>query len=397
MGRLGTSGRGRSVIIVGAGIFGVTAALELRRRGYDVSLLDPGPLPHPLATSTDISKMVRSDYGDDELFTAMAEESIQGWRRWNREWRSELYHNDGFLIMTSETMRPGTFEHDSFELMKMRGVRPERMSSELLKLRFPAWASDRFVDGFLSPMGGWVEADNVVARLIEEARAAGVSVAAGTKVVGLIENGSRVGGVVAADGGQHMADYVVVAAGPWTPTLLPDLQDVMWPVGQPVLYFRPDNPADYRPPRFLPWAADISSTGWYGFPATEDGVLKVSNHGPGRRMSAGSSREVPPAEEGRFRRFLQGTFPSLADAPLISSRYCLYCDTWDGNFLIDHDPDREGLLVATGGSGHGFKFAPVLGNLIADVLEGAANPYASRFAWRARGERKSEPARHLGS
>ena len=78
MDRLRTSGRGRLAIIVGAGIFGVTAALELRRRGYEVSLLDPGPLPHPLATSTDISKMVRSDYGDDELFTAMAEESIEG-------------------------------------------------------------------------------------------------------------------------------------------------------------------------------------------------------------------------------------------------------------------------------------------------------------------------------
>ena len=203
--------------MVGAGIFGVTAALEFRRRDYDVSLLDPGPLPHPLATSTDISKMVRMDYGDDELFTALAEESIEGWHRWNLQWGQELYHNDGFLIMTSRTMRPGTFEHDSLELMKRRG---------------------------------------------------------------------------------HDADS------------------------------------------------------------------------------------------------------SLADAPLVGSRYCRYCrycDTWDGNFWIDHDPEREGLVVATGGSGHGFKFAPVLGNLIADALERVPNPYASRFGWRSRGERKSEPARHLGS
>ena len=385
------------MIVVGAGIFGVTAALELRRRGHEVSLLDPGPLPHPLATSTDISKMVRMDYGDDELFTALAEESIEGWHRWNLQWGKELYHNDGFLIMTSRAMRPGTFEYDSVELMKRRGVGPERVSPDVLKRRFPAWAPDVYVDGVLSPLGGWVEADKVVARLVEEAQAAGVVVSAGTSVVRLIEDGPRTVGVV-TDGGMHQrADYVVVSAGPWTPTLLPHLQDLMWPVGQPVLYFRPENPADYRPPHFLPWAADISRTGWYGFPAMEDGVVKVSNHGPGRRMAPDESREVPPAEEMRFREFLSQTIPSLAGAPLIGSRYCLYCDTWDGNFWIDHDPEREGLVVATGGSGHGFKFAPVLGNLIADVLERAPNPYASRFAWRARGERRSEPARHLES
>ena len=341
--------------------------------------------------------MVRMDYGDDELFTSLAEESIEGWGRWNLQWGAELYHNDGFLIVTSQTMSPGMFEHDSFELVKSRGVGPVRISSEVLKRRFPAWAFDRYVDGFLSPRGGWVEADKVVARLVEQARAVGVLVTSGTSMVSLIEDGPRVGGVVTADGLQRRADYVVVAAGPWTPTLLPYLQDVMWPVGQPVLYFRPENPADYRLPHFPPWAADISRTGWYGFPAMEDGVLKISNHGSGRRMLPDASREVPPVEERRFRRFLRETFPSLADAPLIDSRYCLYCDTWDGNFWIDHDPDREGLVVATGGSGHGFKFAPVLGKLIADVLERAPNPHTSRFSWRPRGERKSERARHLES
>ena len=396
MDRTASPERGDTVIVVGAGIFGVTAALELRRRGYGVSLLDPGPLPHPLATSTDISKMVRMDYGDDEVFTALAEESIEGWRRWNLEWGQELYHNDGLLIMTRETIRPGTFEYDSLELMKRRGISPERISPDELVRRFPAWAPNGYVDGFLSPRGGWVEADKVVARLVEEARAAGVSVAAGTTVVGLIEDGRRTVGVATADGTPRRADFVVVAAGPWTPYLLPQLQDVMWPVGQPVLYFQPENPADYRPPHFPPWAADVSRTGWYGFPAMEDGVVKVSIHGPGRRMSPDAPRDVPPAEERRFREFLRGTFPPLAEAPLIRSRYCLYCDTWDGNFWIDHDPEREGLVVATGGSGHGFKFAPVLGSLIADALERVPNAHASRFAWRPRGERTSEPARHLG-
>ena len=75
---------------------------------------------------------------------------------------------------------------------------------------------------------------------------------------------------------------------------------------------------------------------------------------------------------------------------------CLYCDTWDGDFWIARDPDREGLLVATGGSGHAFKFAPVLGGLTADALEGVKNPYSERFTWRPLGEVKSEEIRYTG-
>jgi glycine/D-amino acid oxidase-like deaminating enzyme len=104
-------------------------------------------------------------------------------------------------------------------------------------------------------------------------------------------------------------------------------------------------------------------------------------------------RTIAPDDEEKFREFLRGTFPRLAGAPLVGSRLCLYCDSWDGNFYIDHDPDRPGLVVAAGGSGHGFKFAPVLGAIIADVVERRANPFASRFAWRERGKLATEAAR----
>jgi glycine/D-amino acid oxidase-like deaminating enzyme len=95
-----------------------------------------------------------------------------------------------------------------------------------------------------------------------------------------------------------------------------------------------------------------------------------------------------------FRDFLGKALPDVLDAPVISNRLCMYCDTWDGDFWIDHDPDRPGLIVATGGSGHGFKFAPMLGPIIADVVEGEQNPFANRFKWRARGELRTEDARY---
>ena len=124
----------------------------------------------------------------------------------------------------------------------------------------------------------------MVARLLQVARSAGVTLREGQQFAQLIEADARVAGIVTGDGAQHRADFVLVAAGAWTPTLLPWLSDVMWATGQPVLHFRPADPALFQPPRFVVWSADIANTGWYGFPALADGTWKIANHGPGRRV-----------------------------------------------------------------------------------------------------------------
>src|SRR5260370_32455088 len=94
------------VTVVGAGINGVTAAIELKKRGHKVVLVDPGPLPHPLAASTDISKAVRAAYGADEDYTALAERSIKLWRQWNRQFGLELYHKTGVLFLRQRKLQP---------------------------------------------------------------------------------------------------------------------------------------------------------------------------------------------------------------------------------------------------------------------------------------------------
>src|SRR5919109_5572873 len=109
-----------TVIIVGAGINGVVAAIELAKRGHSVVLADPGPLPHPLAASTDISKVVRLEYGADEPYTALAERAIEGWRRWNRD-LGTLYHETGLLLLRRTPLALGTLEQDSFEIVSRRG------------------------------------------------------------------------------------------------------------------------------------------------------------------------------------------------------------------------------------------------------------------------------------
>jgi sarcosine oxidase len=179
------------------------------------------------------------------------------------------------------------------------------------------------------------------------------------------------------------ADFVVMTVGAWTPYLLPFTRNFFRATGQPVFHLRPSDPELFAPDRFPVFGADITTTGYYGFPINRDGVVKIANHGPGREMSPDSSDRVVTAEEEKnLREFLVSTFPSIADAPIVYTRLCMYCDTHDGHFWIARDPDREGLVVAAGDNGHGFKFAPVLGEIIADAVDGKDNPLLKKFRWR---------------
>lgn len=358
------------IVVLGAGVFGVTAALALQERGHTVALVDPGPLPRPEAASTDVSKIVRLDYGADELSTELMEQALPRWRAWNAESGRTLFHEDGLLVLTRGPLRPGSFEGDSHALLGRRGHALQPLDRATLRRRFPAWSEGEFDGGYFNPEGGWAESGAVMSWLVERARRAGIAVHEG--VPASVED-------VRAD-----AERVLVAAGAWTPLLLPETTALISVVGQPVLHFRPPEPERWRAPQFPPYTADVGRTGFYGFPALADGTLKLANHGAGHAVHPDAPREIEAGDEARFRAFLARALPGLGQPPLIGSRLCLYDDTPDGHFLVDRHPGREGVFVAAGGSGHAFKFAPVLGGLIADVVEGRAPPWAARFAWRER-------------
>jgi glycine/D-amino acid oxidase-like deaminating enzyme len=379
-------------VVAGGGVFGAAAALELASRGWEVTLLDPHPLPYEGASSTDVSRMIRMDYGSDVFYHELAERALDGWDRWNADWPRPLYHQDGFLILSKGPMAPGGFEHESWRVLRERGHAPERMSPGVLAERFPAWRGGAYSDGYFNPRAGWAESGGVVDRLLALCEARGVSRRA-AGLADLLDSGSAARGVRTTSGERLAADRVVVCAGAWTPSLLPPLADRLRSVAQPVLYFGVDDPALFRGDRFPPWAADIAGSGWYGFPALPDGRLKIGHHGIGAEAHPDARGDVGTEHVASARAFLRQAIPALADAPLVSRRVCMYCDTFDGDFLIDRDPEREGLVVATGGSGHAFKFAPILGSLIADAVEGVANRWGSRFRWRAGGVKRTEGAR----
>jgi len=393
--------QGADILVLGAGVFGVTAACELQNRGYQVALLDQGvgTRSHPLAASTDISKVVRMEYGADEFYMALVEEAMDGFRQWNEALDRPLFHEDGILMLTKHTMQPGGFEHDSYQMLLKRGHSPQRLDCDSLRTRFPAWSTEEYVDGFFHAKGGYVESGALVDALQTKAASDGVTLIDAT-ATDIKQDRDKATGVRTMDGRLIEADHVVVSCGAWTPVLIPELRSTVRSTGHPVFHLKPTNPKDFETPAFLTFTADIARTGWYGFPVhPSEGVVKIGRHAAGWPTDPLHDERTVPEETYRdLRAFLASTFPALADAEVTYTRRCLYADTPDGDYWIDHHPRFANLTVATGGNGHGFKMAPLLGGLIADRVLGVNNPRLDRFAWRSvnASEERMEACRFTG-
>ncbi len=367
-----------TVLVVGAGVFGLSAARALRRRGAQVTLFDPGPVPQPLAASTDISKAIRFDYGSDVDYMAWMEQALGGWRDYNQKLAAQsseppLFHESGLLYLSRGELRPGGFEYESYHLMQARGHRPELLSAEDIRRRFPAWNAEVFSAGYFNPEGGYAESGRVISTLLRWASAEGVAlrIGPGSRLKRLLESGSRVAGVVTMDNSIYPADFVVLALGAWTRFVVPELAICLQAVGQPVFHLAPaaEDLRLFEDARFPCFGADIANTGYYGFPLHREGVVKIARHSSGRALHPESpDRFVSDYETAALYEFLATAFPALARAKVVGSRICLYCDTADQHLWIAPYTGRPGLVIASGDSGHAFKFAPVLGDFIADLV-----------------------------
>jgi len=370
------------IVVVGAGVFGVGGALALKRRGHDVVLVDPGPVPHPRAASTDISKAVRMDYGADEVATVLMEDALGKWRELNATWPRPLFHETGVMFLSRAPMAPGSFEWESLQVLTRRGHPIVRLTPDVVQRRFPAWNAAQYVDGYFNPLGGYAESGEVVFQLAAHAKAAGVRMDDGSPVREILTSSGRVTGVQ-TEIARVEADAVVIAAGAWTPKLVPRWGEHFRTVGQPLFHLKPEDPTDFMPDRFPVFGSDISNTGYYGFPIGRAGVVKIANHGAGIVMPPDAPEcVVTAAQRAHLRAHLAMTLPKLARAPIVFTRLCLYCDSHDGQFWIAEDPECEGLFVAAGGSGHAFKFAPLLGDWVADAVESVDSEVLRRFRWR---------------
>jgi sarcosine oxidase/L-pipecolate oxidase len=207
----------------------------------------------------------------------------------------------------------------------------------------------------------------------------------------IVEDGIAVG-VVTTNGKRHKADQIVLAAGSWSPYIIPELKPWLTSLGQPVIHIRvPEHLVKkYSSPNFPVWTGDITKTGFYGFPISPDtGLLKMAHHGPGfvskmEPNGRGSDGTIglPPEAVTLFSEFISKYFPDLTHSVIASSRMCWYTDSLDGDFYICQSPTVSGVVYATGGSGHGFKFMPRIGGIVMDVIQERETVYTKRFGWR---------------
>ena len=376
-------------LIIGAGVFGITAAVALLKRKYTVGILNPGPIPHPLAASTDISKVVRMEYGADREYMDMVSECIDGWHAWNEQFDDTLYHETGFLMLCRQPIDAGLnrFESASYENLLLKGYRPERLDSAALRARFPAFNPDVYPEAFFNPKAGFAESGRVVGALAGYAAQLGADIYQSQTAASFVESGGRVTGVRSREGAYFEAGHTVVCAGVHTPYLLREILPSMRITGHPVFHLKPSRPELFEAPFFSVFTADISNSGWYGFPLhPREGVVKIANHGVGVELHPElDERVVTDQDVLQFRQFLRESLPALANDPIVFTRRCLYNDTLDGHFWIDRHPTLNGLSVAAGGSGHALKMAPVLGDMIAAVAEGGAHKWSARHRWRSLG------------
>src|SRR5438128_8665435 len=225
------------------------------------------------------------------------------------------------MFVRRRELKHGDFEHESFKTLKRRGHKVERMNSARLWKRFPAWNPELYRDGVLELEAGYAESGRVVATLIERAKSLDIELREGVRFSQLHEEDYGVS-EIALDGGKRIAgDFVVMAVGAWTPYLLPFTKKFFRANGQPVFHLKPRQPQLFAPERFPVFGADITTTGYYGFPLNRDGVVKIANHGPGREMSPESpKRAVTAADEKHLREFLASTFPLVSGPPILHTR-----------------------------------------------------------------------------
>jgi monomeric sarcosine oxidase len=349
----------QEITVVGAGAFGVWTAWHLRRAGAAVRLVEAFAPGHSRASSGGETRIIRMGYGADEIYTRMAQRSLALWQ----EFGHGIFQCTGVLWIARE--------NDAYSLATTRtfadtGVTHEIVSHTDLATRWPQMSfSDRSVFGIFEPNSGVLFARRSVAAVAADA----------------IHMGARYETAqIPAD--PLPAGPTVFACGPWLPKLFPDLLGSrIFPTRQEVFFFAPP-PGDpqFQPPSFPAWIDFADPRGPYGIPDLESRGFKLAfdRHGPAIDPDT-ADRCPTPELLAEARQFLAERFPALAASPLAESRVCQYENTSTGDFLIDRHPDRPDILLIGGGSGHGFKHAPAVGEIAARlILEGA--PADPRFS-----------------
>ncbi|KAF2156376.1 FAD dependent oxidoreductase [Myriangium duriaei CBS 260.36] len=381
--------RQEPVLIVGAGVFGLSTAHALIQRGYsNITIIDRHAPPVIDGSSNDISRVIRADY-NDPFYSRLANEAIGLWK--SSEIFSPHYYHSG-ILQTSEDPDDPYLERNKDVLRAQSLSYVEFNDTKELRQGIPALEDIMEPrSGYLNPEGGWADAAGAILALAHHLKphVKFTTGPQGTVQSLIVNNKSEVEGVKVLSGPPIYASKVILATGAWTNRYV-DLDHAIIGSAQPLGCVQLSAEEAEHLAK-VPVTMDLTR-GVFFFPPTADKVLKVAYHGHGFEMEtphdskegqlmsaplrdANNAASLLPHDADQYLRFgLQQLVPFAANKPWIRQRLCWYTETPTGDFIADYHHSMKGLFIATGGSGHGFKFLPVLGRYIADCFEGIASP-----------------------
>ncbi|MGA2576296.1 MAG: FAD-dependent oxidoreductase [Bryobacteraceae bacterium] len=361
------------VAVIGAGVFGAWTAHRLRLAGLQVALADAYGAANSRASSGGESRIIRMGYGADEIYTRSAMRSLTLWQEFCRNADPPLFYQTGVLWTAPEGDR---YTEDTRQTLARCGVHFEVLSPAELKSRYPQMEFAPSGSAIFEPESGALMARRAVQAVVRDAVRHGVAfqrAAAAPPRVGQRATG-ELPAVRTGSGDAITAGTYVFACGPWLPKLFPGLlAKRIVPTRQEAFFFgTPPGDPRFAPPALPVWIDFSDPRGPYGFPDLENRGVKIAldQHGP--PIDPDTADRVPSAAGlAAARDFLAQRLPALCHAPLVEARVCQYENTSNGDFLIDRHPGFSNVWLVGGGSGHGFKHGPAVGEYVAArILQG---------------------------
>jgi len=357
------------VVVAGVGGVGAATVAHLARRGRDVLGLERFDVPHAHGSSHGESRIVRKAYFEGSGYVPLVERAYALWDELEAETGRDLRTTTGLVVAGppgSETVT------DATAACEAHGLAHERLDADALADRHPGFDLPASFEALVQPDGGFLRADDCVTAHVDAAHDAGATIRAREAVTDWRPTGDGVR--VSTTRGTYAADRLVVTAGSWAGDLLPGLDPDLRVERQVAAWFRPRRPERFAPARHPVYIVDPGETEavpdgheLYGFPRVDrPGVKAGVHHHLGGAVDPDDVPAGSPEDEAVVRGLLERHLPDAAGETL-GLRTCLYTNTPDGDFVVDAHPEHPEVVIGAGFSGHGFKFAPVLGEVLADL------------------------------
>lgn len=355
-------------IVIGIGAMGAATSAELARRGLRVLGLEQFDIPHERGSHHGRSRMIRMAYFEHPGYVTLLKRAYELWHRLESESGEKLLHITGGLYMG----RPDSeLVEGSLASAQLHSLPHEMLDPRKLGQRFPMFRLPGDFVGFFENQAGFLLPERCVAAYAQQARQGGADLRANEPVTRW--SADRDGVTVSTARQSYRARRAIFCGGAWSQRLLSELGLPLQVTRQVLAWVQPKQPNLFTVGRLPVWAVDRNPREHYagvhyGFPmAPGDPGFKLALHLPGSPTDPDNiCRDVLPGDEETFRPFLQQVLPD-ADGPLLAHAACLYTNSPDSHFILDRHPQYDHVTFACGFSGHGFKFASVVGEVMADL------------------------------